>query len=230
MLKTSDEANAINWQETALEQAAEEDRAEGPLAGMTASVLTRDALVLNRSWLAIATTPVRHALTLVFTGAAQAIQPETFEVHSFDTWSSLGVPEDEDSVSTVSMELRVPEVIVLQRFSGVPRQALPFTRRNLVRRDHAQCQYCGCRPGSSDLSIDHVIPRSAGGATSWENCVLACVRCNRRKGNKLAHEVDMRLMRQARVPQWSPIFEVASSRKRDAWKRFVAERHWGAAS
>lgn len=197
---------------------------------MTSSVLSRDTLVLNRSWLAIATTPVRHALTLVFTGAASAIQPETFEVHGFESWSELIVPDHEDSVTTVNMELRVPEVIVLQRFAGIPRQTLPFTRRNLVRRDRSQCQYCGCRPSNSDLSIDHVIPRSAGGETSWENCVLACVRCNRRKGNKLAHEVGMRLMREPRAPQWSPIFEVAQTHKREAWKRFVADRHWGAAS
>ncbi|MEM9798709.1 MAG: HNH endonuclease [Planctomycetota bacterium] len=193
-------------------------------------MLSRDALVLNRSWLVIATTPVRHALTLVYTGAAQAIQPETFETHGFESWAELAVPSDEDVVTTVNMELRVPEIIVLRRFSGVPRQTLPFTRRNLVRRDQAQCQYCGCKPGSSELSIDHVIPRSAGGGTSWENCVLACVRCNRRKGNKLAHEVGMRLMREPTAPQWSPIFEVASTHKREAWKRFVAERHWMAAS
>lgn len=197
---------------------------------MTASVLSRDTLVLNRSWLAIATTPVRHALSLVFTGSAGAIQPETFEVHGFETWAELDVPHGEDSVSTVNLVLRVPEVIVLQQFSGVPRQTLPFTRRNLVRRDRSQCQYCGCRPASSDLSIDHVIPRSAGGETSWENCVLACVRCNRMKGNKLAHEVGMRLLRAPRAPQWSPIFEVAHSHKREAWRRFIADRHWGAAS
>ena len=197
---------------------------------MTVSMLSQDTLVLNRSWLAIATTPVRHALTLLFTGAAGAIQTETFEVHGFDAWAGLEVPPDDPCILTVSLRLRVPEVIVLQSFAGVPRQALPFTRRNLVRRDAAQCQYCGCRPGQSDLSIDHVIPRVAGGETSWENCVLACVRCNRRKGCKLAHEAGMILRRPPRAPQWSPIFEVAQSHKREAWRKFLADRHWGAAS
>jgi len=197
---------------------------------MTVSVLSQDTLVLNRGWLAIATTPVRHALSLIFTGAAGAIQPETFEVHGFEGWAALDVPPGDVFVSTVSMRLRVPEVIVLQSFSGVPRQTLPFTRRNLLRRDAAQCQYCHSRPGNSDLSIDHVIPRVAGGETSWENCVLACVRCNRRKGSRLAHEAGMQLRREPRAPQWSPIFEVAHTHKREAWRRFLADRHWGEAS
>lgn len=190
------------------------------------SALAQDTLVLNRSWLAIATTPVRHALSLLFTGAARAIQPDTFEVHDFDSWVQLDIPDGEPSVSTVSLRLRVPEVVVLRHFSGVPRQHLPFTRRNLVRRDGSRCQYCGQHPGHAELSIDHVIPRARGGDTSWENCVLACVHCNRRKGSKLVHEAGMRLLTKPRAPQWSPIFEVAGSEQREAWRRFVAEKHW----
>lgn len=193
---------------------------------MTSAVLARDTLVLNRSWMAIATTPVRHALTLVFTGSALAIQPETFETHSFESWSGLHVPKGEPAVSTVNMVLRVPEVIVLRHYAGIPRQVLPFTRRNLVRRDQSTCQYCGRRPGTAELSIDHVVPRSRGGDTSWENCVLACVHCNRRKGSKLAHDAGMRLLRKPHVPQWSPIFEVAGTHQREAWRRFVADKHW----
>lgn len=193
---------------------------------MTLAVLSRDTLVLNRSWIAIATTPVRHALSLVFTGAAQAIQPETFETHSFESWVNLPIPEGEPSVSTVNMILRVPEVIVLRHYSGVPRQVLPFTRRNLVRRDESTCQYCGRRPGANELSIDHVMPRSRGGETSWENCVLACVHCNRRKGSKLVHDAGMRLLTRPNAPQWSPIFEVAGAQQRAAWQRFVSDKHW----
>lgn len=194
------------------------------------SVLTNDALVLNRGWMAIATTPVRHAMTLLFTDAARAINPETFEMHDFPSWAGLEVDPDADAIRTVSGAIRVPEVIVLTRFQGVPRQSLPFTRRNLVRRDQSTCQYCGSSPGLGDLSIDHVMPRSKGGGTSWENCVLACVRCNRRKGNKLVHEAGMRLLRVPVAPKWSPIFEVAQTHKREAWKRFVADNLWTEAS
>ena len=121
------------------------------------SVLTNDTLVLNRGWMAIATTPVRHAMTLLFTDAARAINPETFEMHDFPSWAGLEVDPDADAIRTVSGAIRVPEVIVLTRFQGVPRQSLPFTRRNLVRRDQSTCQYCGSSPGLGDLSIDHVM-------------------------------------------------------------------------
>ncbi len=197
---------------------------------MTASILTQDTLVLNRSWMAIATTPVRHALSLLFTGSAQAIEPSTFEVHDFESWMALPVPEGQSSISTVRMELRVPEVVVLMRFAGVPKQHLPFTRRNLLRRDQSMCQYCGRFPGHHELSIDHVIPRARGGDTSWENCVLACVQCNRRKGSKLIEQTGMKLLARPRAPQWSPIFEVAGKQKREAWRRFVADKHFSQAS
>lgn len=197
---------------------------------MTASILTQDTLVLNRSWMAIATTPVRHALSLLFTGSAQAIEPATFEVHNFDSWLNLPIEPGAPSISTVRMELRVPEVVVLTRFAGVPRQHLPFTRRNLLRRDQSMCQYCGRYPGHAELSIDHVIPRARGGETSWENCVLACVQCNRRKGSKLPEQIGMKLLTPPRAPQWSPIFEVAGAQKREAWRRFVADKHFGQAN
>ena len=197
---------------------------------MTTSALSQDTLVLNRAWLAIASTPVRNALRLVYSEAARVVQPETYEVHGFESWSALDVPDGEASISTVRSRLRVPEVIVLSGFSGVPRHELPFTRKNLLRRDLARCQYCGCQPGQAQLSVDHVIPRSAGGETSWENCVVACLRCNRRKGNKLAAEAGMALLREPRAPGWSPVFEVARAGQREAWRRFLGEHQWVEAS
>lgn len=180
--------------------------------------------------MAIASTPVRNALRLIYSEAANVVQPDTYEVHSFESWARLEVPAGEESITTVRLSLRVPEVIVLNTFSGVPRQALPFTRKNLIRRDLSRCQYCGKQPGQAQLSVDHVIPRSKGGGTSWENCVLACLRCNRRKGNKLASEVGMILLQDPKPPTWSPIFEVAGAEEPAAWRRFLGEQNWVEAS
>ncbi len=193
---------------------------------MTSHLLAQDALVLNRSWLAIATTPVRHALSLVYTGAAKAVQPETYEVHGFESWAELAIPADEPAVRTVTLAIRVPEVIVLHRYDGVPRNTLPFTRRNLFRRDDYRCQYCGKRPGTAELSIDHVLPRSRGGHSSWTNCVLACVRCNRRKSNRLPAEAGITLLQTPRAPRWSPTFEARIGTVRQSWERFVSDRYW----
>jgi hypothetical protein len=124
----------------------------------TSSVLSQPALVLNRSWLAIHTVPVRHALCLMFKGSAKAVQPETYEVHGFDSWADLAVTPDEPCIRSVCLKIRVPEVIVLTRHDGIPEPSAVFNRRNLFRRDHNTCQYCGSRPGTSELSIDPSSP------------------------------------------------------------------------
>jgi len=193
---------------------------------MSASALSHPTLVLNRSWTAIATTSVRHALGLIFTGSARAIQPDTYETHDFESWADLAIPPDEPSINTIRLRIRVPEVIVLTRYKGMPRQRLVFTRRNLFRRDNFTCQYCGCRPGTSELTIDHVNPRSRGGMSTWENCVLACVACNHRKAARLPEEIGWKLLKPPIEPSWGPIFEAPIGRVRVSWEKFVSERYW----
>ncbi len=193
---------------------------------MTAQVLALPTLVLNKSWLAIATTSVRHALRLVYTGAAKAIQPETYETHGFESWADLAVPPDEPFVRTVRLRIRVPEVIVLTRYDKVPLQTVVFTRRNLYRRDRNTCQYCGARPGTAELTIDHVVPRARGGRSGWENCVLACVLCNRRKADRTPDEAGLTLMRLPFRPGWSPSIGVPVARVRQSWEKFVSETYW----
>lgn len=193
---------------------------------MTASVLAQPALVLNRSWVAIATTTVRHAVGLVFTGAAKAVRTDTFEMHTFESWADLAVHADEPCITTVSLRIRAPEVIVLTRYNGVPAKSVNFSRRNLYRRDRYTCQYCGARPGPNELSIDHVVPRSRGGLSTWDNCVLACMRCNRRKGNRLPREAGLALLEAPSEPKWSPALEIPLGRVRQSWERFVSDRYW----
>jgi len=194
----------------------------------SASVLSQPTLVLNESWIAIHTVPVKHALRLLFTGAAKAIQPETYEVHEFETWADLAVLHGEPCIRTVALRIKVPEVIVLTRYNGLPDPSAVFTRRNLFRRDHNTCQYCGSRPGTSELSIDHVLPRSRGGKSSWQNCVLACMDCNRRKANRLPDEAGLKLSRPPIKPRWSPLIEIPVARVRQSWERFVSDRYWDA--
>ncbi len=192
------------------------------------SILSQPALVLNRSWLAIHTVPIRHALHLMCTGAAKAVQPDTYEVHGFESWADLAVPPDEPCIRSVRLRLKVPEVIVLTRHDGLPVPSAVFNRRNLFRRDHNTCQYCGARPGTSELSIDHVVPRAQGGRSSWRNCALACTECNHRKGGRTPREAGMRLLGRPEKPDWTPFLEIPVGRVRQSWRRFVSERYWEA--
>lgn len=193
---------------------------------MDSYVLSQPTLVLNRSWYAIATTTVRHALGLLYSGSARAIQPETYETHNFDSWTDLSVPVEAVCVKTVKLRIKVPEIIVLTQFDGVPHGSMPFTRRNLYKRDKNTCQYCGARPGSSELSIDHVMPRSRGGHSTWENCVLSCLDCNRKKANRTPAEARVRLRKRPKKPRWSPILELSLGRVRQSWEKFVSDRYW----
>ena len=86
---------------------------------------------------------------------------------------------------------------------------------------------CGTRPHSHELTIDHVVPRSLGGRTTWENCVLACQDCNKRKGNRAPGAVGMHLVRDPHTPQWSWEVELSVGGARESWKRFLPKRRNG---
>jgi 5-methylcytosine-specific restriction endonuclease McrA len=100
-----------------------------------------------------------------------------------------------------------------------------FSRRNVFKRDHYTCQYCNVQPGTEELSIDHVIPRSHGGTSTWENCVLACVACNKRKADRTPQQAGMKLRRPPVHPTWKPLY--AAHRVRIAsWAKFISEAYW----
>jgi 5-methylcytosine-specific restriction endonuclease McrA len=105
----------------------------------------------------------------------------------------------------------------------VPCHEAPFTRRNLFLRDDFTCQYCGRHCASDHLSIDHVLPRSRGGATNWENCVLACVSCNARKADRTLKEAGLHLLRAPVRPRWSPYLNVRPNQRMESWSRFTAD-------
>ncbi|MHC4450625.1 MAG: HNH endonuclease [Planctomycetota bacterium] len=198
------------------------------MMGIDGCVLNQRTLVLNRSWVAITTTTVREALSMLYQGAARVICANTYQAHDFEAWSEVGAAVDEPCIRTVAVRLRVPEIIVLAAYDGFPKRTVAFSRRNLYRRDRLTCQYCGCKPGSEELTIDHVIPRSRGGRSNWRNCVLACVECNKRKSNRLPNEAGMHLLRPAKIPRWSWDVEVAIGHRKSSWEQFLADRYWNA--
>lgn len=194
---------------------------------MSAYALDGRTLVLNKSWTAISTTSVRNALGLIYRDVARAVCTETFTPHDFGSWAEMSRSRDGgEYVQGVTLRIRVPEVVVLRFYNGFPKRTVAFSRRNLYRRDGFTCQYCGAQPGTELLSIDHVLPRSRGGRSTWENCVLACIDCNKRKANHTLGEAGVRPLRRPYRPQGGPAFEISLGTRRASWERFVSERYW----
>lgn len=190
-------------------------------------MLNRSVLVLNRSWTPIAITTIKRSLSLVFRDHARIVDPNSYQMFAFDEWlaetASTFDPESparEGHLRTATLEIRLPEVVVLSKFNGVPRYELAFSRKNVLRRDEFVCQYCGTKPGLKMLSIDHVLPVSRGGPNSWDNCVTACVRCNTRKGNRTPREANMPLLSVPDKPRWTDGVGVDETAP-ESWSSFV---------
>jgi 5-methylcytosine-specific restriction endonuclease McrA len=192
---------------------------------MVCAVLERPTLVLNRNWQPVNVATVARSLTLVWNEAAKIVDPDDFRLYDWADWIRLAPKEGEPFIRTVSSRLRVPEVLTLTRHDRPRQNPVTFSRRNLFKRDHSTCQYCGCQPGSEELTIDHVHPRSLGGATTWENCVLACVSCNARKSNRTVERAGMKLRKLPVRPAWKPFYDAPNIRIA-SWSRFLSEAYW----
>ena len=197
--------------------------------------LSLSVLVLNRSFVAVHITNVRRAITLLFRQLAEVVHIEQgqFAAHTLDSWRELSALRsefrgpDEDWVRAVGYDLQAPRVIRLVSCDRGPRQGLRFNRRNVFARDANQCQYCGRGFPTSELSLDHVVPRSRGGVTSWENIVCACVACNVRKGGRTPQEARMNLVRHPIKPKRSPLLSIKlGNPKYESWKSFVDNAYW----
>lgn len=160
-------------------------------------------LVLNATYEPINVCTVRRAVVLLLKEKAEIIERGDWELHS--------------PTATITR----PVVIRLVSYVRVPRDSRrrKITRRAVFARDEWTCQYCGAR---SNLTVDHVVPRSKGGASSWENIVASCAPCNRRKGSALLRQADMRLLKQPRTPSPTVFIHVASPTIPAAWRAYLA--------
>ncbi len=192
---------------------------------MTARVLQRPTLVLNRNWQPIQISTVARVLVMLWNQAIRVVDPADFQTYDWADWSRQ-TPRDGDwSVRSASFHLRAPEVATLVAYDRLPSTHVPFSRRNLFKRDRYACQYCGVQPGSDALTIDHVWPRSKGGQSTWENCVLACLECNKRKADRTPEKSGMRLRRPPVRPVWKPLY-AADFIRIASWSKFISEAYW----
>ncbi len=200
------------------------------------SALSSSVLVLNRFFMAVQVTSARRAFVLLCKQVAEVVhvfENEEFDSFDFDSWREISQyrelfrESEHDWVRTVSFEIRVPRVIRLVGYDKMPRQRVKFNRRNLFARDENRCQYCGRRFPTTELSVDHVVPRSRGGPTTWSNVVCACTGCNKRKGGRTPREAHMKLIRVPQAPKRSPVIRMKlRSNKYRSWKAFLSNAYW----
>lgn len=163
-----------------------------------------EVLVLNATYEPLSVVSVKRAVILLLKEKAELIEAAQAMLRS----ESLSVP--------------VPLVIRLVYFVKIPpRITLPVTRRGVLSRDHYTCQYCGAMPPRKDLTVDHVVPRSRGGKSTWENVVAACTKCNGRKGSRTPAEANLRLLSQPQRPRYVAIAALTSVEIRQVWQKYI---------
>ncbi len=200
------------------------------------SALDASVLVLNKLFMAVHIISVRRAFCLLCKDLAEVVYLEDgqFATYDFATWREVSEhrlrhfrQEDDDWVRTVNSEIQVPRVIRLLTFERMPKHTVKFNRRNIFARDNNQCQYCGRRFPTTELSLDHVVPRSQGGQSTWENIVCACVGCNVRKGGRTPKQAHMSLIRKPEKPKRSPLLnQKLTLNKYRSWKTFLENAYW----
>ncbi len=161
-------------------------------------------LVLNATFEPISVVSTRRAVILLLKEKAELVEAAEAELRA------------------ERFSIRMPLVIRLVYFVRIPyKVSLPVTRRTVLARDHYTCQYCGRQPARKDLTVDHIVPRSRGGRTTWENVVTACQRCNGHKGNRTPEEASMDVLCQPARPRYVALALVEGAEARHVWDKYL---------
>jgi 5-methylcytosine-specific restriction endonuclease McrA len=185
--------------------------------------------------MAIRVVGARRAFSLLFRDQAEVVALEAGQYANYDfhSWCEVSrfrrdfEPQAHDWVSTVDFHIAVPRIIRLLFYDRLPRHHVKFNRRNVFARDGNRCQYCGKRFPTRELSLDHVVPRSLGGKSSWKNLVCACVQCNVKKGGRTPQQAHMTLIKQPNQPKNNPMVHVHLGHQRyHSWKQFLDHAYW----
>ena len=200
--------------------------------------LESSVLVLNKFYAAVHIVNVKRAFALLFKESAEVVSIDNGQYNSYDfsSWVDVSafkaefeLPDEDqyESIRTFSIEIRVPKIIRLVVYDKLPKTRVKFNRKNIFARDKNICQYCGKKFPSSELSLDHVVPRTQGGISIWKNIVCACTDCNKHKGGRRPIEAGMKLIRKPVQPRHCPIIQLKlGSNKYQSWRQFLDNAYW----
>ncbi len=172
---------------------------------MEAALASTTTLLLSQGYEPIKVISWQRAITLLFLGKVEVLK------------------EYEGDLRSVSVVIKIPAVVRLLRSFRRHNRPVKFSRVNIYARDHYRCQYCSKKANLTDLTYDHVVPRSQGGATDWTNIVTCCYLCNRKKGGRTPREAGMQLLAQPAQPNWVPAIAIQISMRSipEAWRDYL---------
>lgn len=183
-------------------------------------------LVLNRHWQAIHVRTPAEAFCQMITNAATGLEIEgesCIRPVTWDEWLTLPIRPQDEAVHTVRGPIRVPTVIVAVNYARVPKKRPKLCARSIRERDGNRCQYTGRLLRPDEGNLDHVVPRSRGGADSWENLVWSAKDVNQRKADRLPHEAGLRLLSVPRAPKELPVTAlIRNDRGIAEWRLFLS--------
>lgn len=187
----------------------------------------RTVLVLNKSWQAIHVKTPLEALSAMFDGSATGLNiigESEMTPLKWNDWIKLPRDSNSDYIKTVRGEIKIPKVIVLCNFNQMPKRRPKFTTKNLWERDKGTCQYTGKKLTPNEGNIDHVIPKSRGGKTSWTNCVISHKDVNAQKADKTPAEAGLKLIKIPKEPTSLPTtLYIQNTHNIKEWKPFLYE-------
>ena len=162
-------------------------------------------LLLNATYEPLRVITWKRAVTLLTLGKVEVL--ETYE----------------REVRSVTLAIRLPAVVRLVHLVRFRKHTIRFSRENIYIRDKYKCQYCGSRMDAHDLTYDHVIPKSMGGKTAWENIVTCCLPCNKKKGGRTPAQARMRMIGKAKRPSWHPMLMITLriDKTPDLWRNYL---------
>lgn len=188
------------------------------------SNINKSVLILNKNWIPINTTTARHSFSLMYSDHAKGLLIEENKFHPLEwrEWVSLKTNEQDDLIKTVSGFIKIPNVIILNYNDKIPKQTIKFTQKNIWERDNFTCQYTGKKLNKNTGNIDHIIPKSQGGKSCWENCVLAHKEINSKKADKTPEQAGLKLIKKPTAPRIMPVsFYIKNTEQVRDWNIFL---------